>query len=245
MHLRIIAAAALAASLAHTAAASAQVTVLDVDGRRLQPGTDTFAVYVVRGGDTTRTGVVIDELRVIAGDDGAALQRVYVTQDRVLGTELDSIFDQMRTLSPIRQRVSGTLRSGELAFLPGRVDGWMRSRSRDSAAVEVPLTAGAYNAATFDLVLRAADLRAGWEADVQAFLPGADRVVPLMARVTGTERIDGHDCWRVAADFAGSDVTFWIDRDTRQMRQQVMEIAPGVHLLFRSARPVSPPTHPA
>jgi len=244
MHLRTIAAAALAASLAHAAAASAQVTVLDVDGRRLQPGTDTLAVYVVRGGDTTRTGSVVDELRVIAGDDGAAIQRVYVTRDRVLGTGLDSIFDQLRTLSPIRERVSGTLRSGELAFLPGRVNGWMRFASGDSAAVEAPLTAGAYNAATFDLVLRAADLRAGWEADVQAFEPASRRVVPLMARVTGTERIDGHDCWRVAADFAGTDVTFWIDRDTRQLRQQVMDISPGVRMLFRSPHPVGLPTHP-
>jgi len=244
MHLRIVAAAALVASLAHSAIASAQVTVIDVDGRRLQPGTDTLAVYVVRGGDTTRTGSVIDELRVIAGDDGAAIQRVYVTQDRVLGTGLDSIFDQMRTLSPIRERISGTMRSGELAFLPGRVNGWMRIASGDSAAVEVPLTAGAYNSATFDLVLRAADLHAGWEGDVQAFVASTNRVVPLMARVTGTERIDGHDCWRVAADFAGSDVTFWIDRDTRQLRQQVMEISPGIGILFRSPHPVAPPTHP-
>jgi hypothetical protein len=244
MHLRVIAAAALAASLAPATAASAQATVLDVDGRRLQPGTDTLAVYVVRGGDTTRTGSIIDELRVIAGDGGAAIQRVYVTHDRVLGNGLDSIFDQMRTLSPIRERVSGTLRSGELAFLPGRVDGWMHPLDGDSAGVEVPLPAGAYNAATFDLVLRAADLRAGWEADVQAFEGASRRLVPLMARVTGTERIDGHDCWRVAADFAGTDVTFWIDRETRQLRQQVMEIAPGVHMLFRAPRPVALPAHP-
>jgi hypothetical protein len=234
---RILTAAWLAA-LALAGGARAQGGgVPDVDGRRLRAGVDSLAVYVIRGGDTTRTGSIRDQLSIIASDEGAALQRVYSTRDAVLGVTVDSIFDRLETLAPLRFRSLGGRESADLRFSPGRAAGRVRRANGDTAAVDVALPPAVYNAASFDLVLRAAELGAGWEADVPAFLASTRTVLRLHAAVTGAETIGGHPCWRVAADFAGAPVTFWIDRRTRQMRQQVMEIGPGVRILIRSASP--------
>jgi hypothetical protein len=102
----------------------------------------------------------------------------------------------------------------------------------DSVPVDAALPELVFSGSSFDLVLRAAPLAAGWEADIPAFLPSTRTVVPLRARVAGSELIGGRRCWRVEADFAGSAVTFWVAEETRALCQQVLHIRPGVQIMF-------------
>jgi hypothetical protein len=231
----------LAAGLALAAAgpAAAQGGAPDPDARRLRPGVDSLAIYLVRGADTTRTGTLRDELAVVREGDRDLLRRVYVSSDRVLGARVDTLVDGLADLRPVRHR-SRTERSAEaLDFAAGRASGWLRLANQDSVGVDAA-AAGAYNASSFDLVLRASSLRDGWEATVPAFLPPARAISPMRARVTGVESVGGEPCWRVQAEFSGTPVTFWIGQSSRALRQQVLQVRPDVQILFRRAAPVAP-----
>jgi hypothetical protein len=217
--------------------AHAQGRLPEVDGRFLRGGTDSLAIYVVRDGDTTRTGMLWDELAAAELEGRGVLRRVYRTEDRILGARLDTIVDEFPSLAPI-QSVSASRHGAEvLSFTRNRVRGWKQLVNGDSVPIDVALPATVYNSATFDLVLRAASLRDGWQAAVPAFLGNTRTVVTLTAKVAGTERIGSSVCWRVDAEFAGMPVTFWIDQSSRKLCKQVMQVSPGVQILFAPARP--------
>ena len=74
--------AAVVALIAFASLAPAQ----SPDGRLLRPGTDSLAVFVIRGADTTRTGLVVDELSVSNSGGRAQLHRVYRSADQLLGS---------------------------------------------------------------------------------------------------------------------------------------------------------------
>jgi hypothetical protein len=208
-----------------------------VDGRRLTAGTDSLAIFYIQDGDTTRTGLLRDDLTFLEESGRLVLRRVYRTADRGLGARLDTLVDLATTLEPVRHR-SRTNRTREvLDFAGGQVRGWLWLANGDSVAVAAPVAPGTVNASAFDLVLRAADLRAGWSADVPAFLPHARATVILRPRVTGLEDVAGEPSWRVEADFTGMPVTFWIGQRSRALHQQVMQLRPDVAILFRRAGP--------
>ena len=230
MHRRfaIVALAVAAPLLAQTSAP------VDPAGVRLTPGIDSMAIYLVRNGDTTRTGTVIDEVRVESLDGQKVIRRVYVSVDRVLGARDDTLVDRFDDLRPLEHR-SHTRKATELADFAGeRVRGWLRPADADSVAIDSPL-GGAYNASSLDLVLRASSLRDGWTAEVPVFVVSTRSTMPVHARVADSEPCGGATCWRVEANFGGAPVTFWIDQRSRALRQQVMTLGPGMALLFRPA----------
>lgn len=224
------------ALLVSAAGAGAQASPT-VDGRRLPQGVDSLAVYLVRGGDTTLTGMIREELTQVDEGGRRLVHRVYATMDQILGLRLDSLVDVAETLEPVRHRSRTENGAEYLDFADGRVTGWLRMANGDTVSVATPLPPGVVNASAFDLVLRAADLRDGWSAEVPAFMPNARAVVPLHARVVGTDTVAGEACWRVAAEFTGMPVTFWIGQSSRRLRQQVMHIGPDAVILFRTAVP--------
>ena len=238
---RIAPLAALLALAVCSSAARGQSSggVSGVDGRRIRPGTDSLAIYLVRGGDTTRTGVVRDEITVDRSGARPLLRRAYYSADRAIGTVVDTATDDLETLAPVRER-SRTDRSAEfLDFEPGRVRGWLRLANGDSVPVDAGLPAAVYRASAVDLVLRAAPLAEGWSADVPAFMSSTRTVAPLHARVAALETVEGEPCWRVDAEFAGLPVSFWIARDSRALRRQLRYVRNGVQVLIRSF-PASP-----
>lgn len=214
------------------APATAQQTVA-VDGRRLTAGIDSLAIFYIQGGDTTRTGLLRDELTFLEEDGRRVLRRVYRTVDRVLGPRIDTLVDVAATLEPVRHRSSTDRAREVLNFAAGQVTGWLWLANGDSVAVSAPVATGTVNASAFDLVLRASDLREGWAAEVPAFLPNARATTALRARVTGVEVVAGEPCWRVAAEFTGMPVTFWIGQRSRALRQQLMQFRPDAAVLFR------------
>lgn len=174
---------AVSALLASAMAAGAQSSP-SVDGRRLPLGADSLAVLLVRGGDTTRTGTVREELTHIDEGGRLLLHRVYASMDQVLGLRLDSLVDVAESLEPVRHRSRTENGAEHLDFADGRVTGWLRMANGDTVTVATPLPPGVVNASAFDLVLRAADLREGWSAEVPAFMRiGPDTEIVFRAAV--------------------------------------------------------------
>lgn len=209
------------------------------DVSRLVPGTDSLAVFVIRGVDTTETGRIVDKLRVEEVGGRGQLHRVYSTRDQLLGVRLDSLTDDLATLEPIRHRSRTHSGAEFLEFADGRAVGTLYLASGDSIIVDVPLTPGIVNSSSFDLALRAAPLAEGWRAEIPAFLPNARVTVMLQARVSGVEVVQGMRCWKVDAEFTGMPVTFWVAQKDRRLCQQVMQIRPDLSILFAPIRPAT------
>ena len=211
----------------------------DIRPSRLGLGTNSLAVYIIRGPDTTRTGIIRDELARVDTSGRTLLRRVYQTDDRVLGVGLDTIVDTFDSLSPVSVRSRSADDTEFLDFSRGAVRGWIRLANGDSVTVQATLPAPTWYNGTFDLVLRSAPLHTGWTATVPAFSSSTHGITPLTARVTGTDVIRGNVCWRVEAHFGSLPVTFWIDTTTRALRRQVMQPRVDFQILFEDAQPAS------
>ena len=212
----------------------AQAPVPDASTLRL--GADTLAVYAIRGSDTTLTGLIVDELTLHSEPGRQLLVRTYRTHDRLLGAGTDTLVDEFPSLTPVRHR-SWRDRGGEqLDFSEGRVRGVLYLANGDSVVVDHPVPSAVINSSSFDLALRASALAPGWQATFPAFLSNSRSVTTLSARVAGLEEIAGAACWRVETEFAGLPVTFWIDRESRRLCQQVMVLQPDLRILFAAPR---------
>lgn len=211
------------------------------DGRRLRLGADSLAVYYVNGTDTVRTGAVHDALDTVRVGRSLALQRTYRTVDRFLGNRLDTLVTDFVTMAPIRVRSRTSRLLTFLDYELNGVTGWLGLANGDSVPVTASLPPGTFDASTFDVVLRASAIRAGWTAAIPSFLPTTRSVSVLTARAAGIDTIAGASCWRLEAEFAGMPVTFWVDRETRRLCQQAMQLRPGALILFAPFPPDAPP----
>lgn len=215
--------------------ASAQQSRLQPE--RLTPGTDTLYQYLIRAGDTTFIGTVIDELSVRTIDGRRVLHRVYAGDSRLSGPSRDTIIDDAATMSPVRTASYSSRAIEQVAYGSNRAQGWLRQPTGDSVRIDVALPASVSSSSSFDLVLRASALAEGWTATVPSFVPSSRVVVPMTARVASEETVDGWRCWRVEAEFMGMPVTFWVERDTRKLCRQEMRPQAGISLLFTRRPP--------
>lgn len=203
------------------------------DGRLLRESTDTLAMYLVQGTDTSEIGMAIDRLSRVTRDGRTLLLRVYRTQSAILGNGVDSLVDDAATLAPVRQASRGSSGIMQVEFGDGRARGLLRLPTGDSVVVDAALPAVVYQASSFDLVLRASPLDDGWRAEVPSWLTTSRAVSGMRAEVRGMEVVAGRECWRVEAEFTGMSVAFWIDRETRALCQQEMRPRAGMTFLFR------------
>ena len=201
----------------------------------LRPGIDSLAVYFVNGSDTTRTGLVMDELTFSTLDGSQVIRRVYRSLDRVMGVRLDTLVDDASSLAPLLHRSRASNGIEAYTFADGRVTGWKRLANGDSVGVSAPVPIGVINASTVDLALRSSPLAEGWSTTIHAFMPDARTLASLPARVVSIDTLYGEAAYRVAVDFAGLSVTFWIGQDARRLLRQVMQLRPDRAILF--ARP--------
>lgn len=204
-----------------------------LDGHLLPIEADTYAVYIVRDRDTVPTGSLVDRLL----SDGHLLTRIYDQEDRVLGPQHDSIISALDDLHPVAYHSLTNHELSHLTYASGRVQGWSRLANGDSVGVDLPLPDLVYDGSSYDLVVRAADLREGFTLTVPAFLVGPNTVGSITGRVTGSASITGHDCWVFEAHFAGMPVTFWIDKRTPALRQQLMQPSVRFGILFAAPHP--------
>jgi hypothetical protein len=212
---------------------------VSLDLARLKCGIDSLEIYVVQGSARRRTGTLVDECRSSGTGSARLFTRIYRTTDRVLGNRLDTIVDLWSSLEPrsyhsvsSRSSSSDTIR---LEWGGNRLRGRVALESKPAIAVDDELKSPQYNSASFDVLLRASPLAAGYSVDVPAYVPGRG-VLKLTAKVVGEEDIAGQASWRVNADYGGLSVTFWIAKTSRQLLKQAMHITPEADIEF-----VSPP----
>jgi len=204
-----------------------------LDGHRLPLQADTFAVYVVRGRDTVRTGSLIDRLV----SDGRLLTRIYTQVDQVLGAQDDSIVSQLTDLRPVSYHSRSDTHIADLRFGVRGVSGWSILPNGDSTSVDVPLPDVVFDGNSYDLIVRSADLHDGFTLTVPAFLVGSNTVGTITGRVTGSETVGRADCWVFEAHFAGMPVTFWIEKRTRALRRQLLQPSVQFGILFSAPAP--------
>jgi hypothetical protein len=195
-------------------------------------GVDSLAVYLVRGSDTVPVGHVRDELTIHKVDGAAHFVRVYTSINRLFGNGVDTIVDRTEGLFPVSHHSHGDEEATTLDFTRGRVRGWRWSAFGDSSRINTELPAVAYNGASFDLILRASELEPGLRIAIPSFLWRSRTVDTLTAQARGLETLRGVDCWVVDANFSGMSVTFWIEDGGRRLRQQVMDVQPGVQMIY-------------
>jgi hypothetical protein len=210
------------------------------DARLLVPGVDTLATYLIRGTDTMRTGTVIDEISIDTASKERVVRRVYRSSDEVLGQRVDTLIDAFPSLAPRAHRSRSSRTLEFLEFATGRASGWIRLVNGDSVSVDRPIDPGVVNASSLDLVLRTSPLSPTWQATINTFIASMKAAVPMHARVDGEEAIRGRAAWRVRADFAGTPVTFWIDKKSRALLRQVMRLGVDVEILFAPPTESSP-----
>lgn len=204
-----------------------------LDGRLLPIEADTYSVYILQGRDTLLTGSLIDRLF----SDGRSLTRVYAQEDRVLGPQHDSIVSRLSDLRPLAYHSLTTRELSHFTYTDDRVRGWSRLANGDSVEVDVPLPDLVYDGSSYDLVVRAAELRDSFALTVPAFLEGTNTVTSITGRVTGSAVVDQHECWVFEAHFASMPVTFWIDKRTRALRQQLLQPSVRFGILFAAPHP--------
>ncbi|MFI5235899.1 MAG: hypothetical protein ACHQXA_09325 [Gemmatimonadales bacterium] len=218
----------LLAGVARAASAQTTAGLPRVDGHRIPLQVDTFAVYLLRGRDTIRTGTVRDQVT----SDGTNLIRVYSTTDRILGSDLDTIIDRLDDLAPVAFRGRSAEFVARINFSATAATGSIHLVNGDSVQLDLVLPHPIYGGTSFDMVARAADLREGLKMTVPAFLVESRAIASLPGEVTGSAVIDGHDCWVFRGDFGTMPVTFWIDKRTRALRRQLMQMRIDMGILF-------------
>jgi len=206
------------------------------DGRRLRLATDSLDVYVVRLGQSRRTGFLIDRLDTVRANGETMLRRIRRTADAVLGNSVDTLVHSLATLQPRSVRSYSDRGTERLDWQTSRVVGVVEETEGPVRSIDSPLPRGWYNSASFDLILRACPLADAYEVVVPTF-SGLQGSHVLTAKVAGSDDIEGHgDAWRIEADLAGVPVTFWISKSSRRLVRQVIHVSPGLEIIF-----VAPP----
>ena len=116
-------------------------------GARLRLGTDTLVSFLVRNGDTTAVGWVIDEISARELNGERVLFRVYRGNSQLSGSLLDTLVDVLESLQP-RSHSSRSSRSFErVQFSAGRAVGRILQPTGDSIMVDVALPSPVYSSA--------------------------------------------------------------------------------------------------
>jgi hypothetical protein len=227
--LRILLAAALVAFAPAAALAQQPVTEIrpgspEIDGSRIVPRADTFAVMAVNARDALPTVYV--ELRTARIDVAGVPAVSRVERMRSLpGVELsvDSFTVAAGTLAPLSVSERSRSAQGSLAFEGLAVTGHRMSRGT-MTPVEVRLSAPVFLGNSIDVVLSTLPLAEGrayrWPIlrEEDAGLDSVD------ARVTRRERVrtvQGGTClaWRVETRAGGEPGVYWMERRTGELIQ--------------------------
>jgi hypothetical protein len=81
------------------------------------------------------------------------------------------------------------------------------------------------------MILRASPLMKNYSVRIPTYVPNRGEVI-VAASVLGEEVLGEFRTWRIDADFGGLSVSFWIDTTTRQLRKQIMHVAPDADIEF-------------
>jgi len=172
---------------------------------------------------------VFETLRVV----DSTLVRIY-TSDNPVAPQTDTVIDRMPGLTPLTHTTTSGEGSGAVRFTRAGAKGWWRLVNGDSMMINATFAGPVYNAASFDILVRASDLHEGVELTLDGFRLGANVVLPMRGRVAATDTVDGQPCWVFKGVNGMMPVTFWIDQQSHRLRRRVLQVGTGfVHLLAK------------
>lgn len=234
---------ACCALLAPGARAQSTGTPADVRLDRLSPGSDSLYVYIVQRNGQTYAGTVHDELRAVEQNGSPALLRVYRTNLGMLGVRVDTMISAVPSGATLYASSTGS-NPWRARYAADSVTGMRTDERGTSRPISRAFRGPAYEGSMFDVMLRAAPLAQGYRLKVPAYSALMDSVMTLTATVAGSDPVEVEeggsvDAWRVDVDFAGLEVTMWIDRKTRALVRQSIQTSPYSSMLMTRVPPRS------
>jgi hypothetical protein len=218
--MRLILAAALAASVLLPVAARAQDTAAVevrpgstlLDASRITARTDTF--------DLRMEGIGPIQL-VISTAALADTALLRVERMSFEGREIGADSFAVRTpgLAPLFAESRGMMGSSRLTFPPGRAEGTYTPPDREERTIAETLSEPLFYANSLDLVLASLPLAAGRSFDLATWTPaGLNGVISVrVPRAEAVQAADGSRCdaWRVeTVEETGRSPVYWIERST-------------------------------
>ncbi|HSQ32479.1 MAG TPA: hypothetical protein VLN49_21630 [Gemmatimonadaceae bacterium] len=183
--------------------------IAGLDPKLLRLTTDSLEVYPVRQGERYRSGTIVDALDTVRVNGELRLQRVYRRTDVALGNGVDTLVDALADLT-LRLVDSRSDDGGveHVEWRSGRLVGTVDQSGKPTRDIDTAVAGGAYSSASFDLILQAAPLAAGYTVTVSAF-SGRRGAKTVSAKVAASENLPGFGAtWRVEADLGGRRATF-------------------------------------
>jgi hypothetical protein len=204
----------------------------------LAPRLDSMRILLTRATDERDIGMLWDEVSLVKGaGDGFSLRRVYRTINTLFGNHLDTVYSTVPELRPVSHRAVAGTALESIQFRTDSIVGWVQPEGKPRRRVARAADASLYDAHSFDLLVRRATLHAGYQLQVPALLTSQDTVAILIARVTGSASVQVEDgrqveTWVVELDFAGLPSTMWVEKTTKRLARQLIQLAPGVSLIM-------------
>lgn len=200
------------------------------DGRALRLGRDSMRITMVRNDQRDSIGTLWNELSL----DGATLKRVYRSENLLFGAHLDTLVSDWPALTARTQRTYSSIIRVSADYRNGGVSGWRWVSVNDTIVIRNLSKAPPYDAAMFDIMLRATDFAKDTTLSIQAFSAGQDTVLTLAAHFAGTERItvgeQSFETWKIEMDFAGMSSALWIEPQTRRLIRQIIRLREGIEM---------------
>jgi hypothetical protein len=224
---------ALAMLIASSGSAKAQASL-----EPIAPRVDSMRMLLVRTTDERDIGMLWDEVTVVTNaGNGQTLRRVYRTLNGLFGNHLDTVYSTVADIRPVAHRtVAGTVLES-IQFRTDSIVGWVQAEGKPRRRVARAADTTLYDAHSFDLLVRRAPLKAGYRLQVPALITSQDSIATLTARVTGSApvAVEGGrevETWVVQLDFAGLVSTMWVEKATRRLAKQLIQLAPGMTLIM-------------
>ncbi len=203
----------------------------------IAPRLDSMRMVLIRPTDERDIGMLYDEVMVVEGSEGRQLRRVYRTENALFGDHRDTVFSTVPELKPLSHRTVSGPALEDLQFRKDSIVGWVEAEGRPRALVRRVADSALYDGHTFDLLIRRAPLEDGFTLEVPVLLTSRDTVAKVSAIVTGSASVPveggrAAETWVVLLDFAGVRSTMWIEKESRRLAKQVIELQPGVDILM-------------
>jgi hypothetical protein len=204
----------------------------------LAPRLDSMRILLSRATDERDIGMLWDEVTVVKGiTNRSSLRRVYRTVNTLFGNHLDTVYSTVPDVRPISHKAVAGTALEDVQFRSDSIVGWVQPEGKSRRRVARSADASLYDAHSFDLLIRRAPLRAGYQLRVPALLTSQDTIATLSGTVSASAQVQVEsgrmvDTWVVELDFAGLKSTMWVEKTTRRLAKQVIQLAPAVVLIM-------------
>lgn len=195
----------------------------------VQPYHVTYRFTMVQEERKLDIGPFVDELRVIEKNEGKLFVRV---QNIGNGRLIDTAIAKATTLEPIYH--SGRNRGGTLVlnFSGMSVKGQKVVQPGDSVIViDQTLSQKLFDSNLYDLVVRFLPLKEGYRARIPTYIFEQGGLSWYDVAVKGSERVGADETWVVESVHGKVTVTFWIDKQSRELLKYYAVTGQGVDLI--------------